>query len=76
MYQLPKLKYRRDILVVNDMRKLFILERNVLIVFGPFTNFKMTTCEGQNFIETLWETYFHHLLEKHPTEYNQTWHIC
>jgi hypothetical protein len=21
-------------------------------------NFKMTTCEGQNFIETLWETIF------------------
>jgi hypothetical protein len=20
--------------------------------------------------------YFHHLLEKHPTEYYQTWHIC
>jgi hypothetical protein len=32
--------------------------QQVLIVFGPFTNFKMTTCEGQHFIETLWETIF------------------
>ena len=30
----------------------------VMIVFGPFTNFKMTTCEGQHFIETLWKTIF------------------
>jgi hypothetical protein len=25
---------------------------------GPFTNFKMTTCEGQHFIETVWKTIF------------------
>ena len=31
IYQLPKLKYRRDILVVNDMRKLLSLERDVSI---------------------------------------------
>ena len=31
MYQLPKLKYRRDILVVNDMRNLLSLERDVSI---------------------------------------------